>query len=57
MLRRQLSDSERTRLRLYCTYLYLLVACEPATRGYDPVEFEPKRLWFYRQLADGLAQV
>lgn len=57
MLGRELTEAERTRLRLYSIYLYLILAAEPATRGYDPVEFEPTRLWFYQQLAGELAQL
>jgi aminoglycoside phosphotransferase (APT) family kinase protein len=57
MLGRGLSESECTRLHLYCTYLGLVVACEPATRGYDPVEYEPTRRWFHQLLADELAHL
>jgi aminoglycoside phosphotransferase (APT) family kinase protein len=57
MIGRPLSESERTRLHLYATYLGLVVACEPATRGYDPVEYEPTRQFFHRLLAEELTHL
>jgi aminoglycoside phosphotransferase (APT) family kinase protein len=38
-----LGDRERTRLRLYTVYLYLIMATENATRGFDPAWHEPIR--------------
>lgn len=42
-LGRPLTDRERTRLRLYTVYLYLIMVTEAATRGFDPAEHEPLR--------------
>ena len=42
-LGRPLTDPERTRLRLYTVYLYLIMATEGATRGFDPAAHEPVR--------------
>lgn len=57
MLGRDLTEAELIRLRLYTVYLYLILVTEGATRGYDPVEFEPKRRWFLQQLAGELSQL
>jgi aminoglycoside phosphotransferase (APT) family kinase protein len=42
-LGRHLTDRERTRLRLYTAYLYLIMVTEGATRGYEPADYEPVR--------------
>jgi aminoglycoside phosphotransferase (APT) family kinase protein len=42
-LGRPLTDRERIRLRLYTAYLYLIMATEGATRGFDPAGHEPVR--------------
>lgn len=42
-LGRPLTDRERIRLRLYTVYLYLIMATEGATRGFDPAAHEPTR--------------
>jgi aminoglycoside phosphotransferase (APT) family kinase protein len=42
-LGRSLTDRERTRLRLYTSYLYLIILTEDATRGFDPAGHEPIR--------------
>ncbi len=42
-LGRVMTDRERTRLRLYTVYLYLIMVTEGATRGFDPAEHEPIR--------------
>jgi len=50
-LGRPLTDRERVRLRLYTVYLYLIMATEDATRGFDPAGHEPLR----RRVLDRLA--
>jgi aminoglycoside phosphotransferase (APT) family kinase protein len=42
-LGRSLTDRERTRLRLYTVYIYLIILTEDATRGFDPAAHEPVR--------------
>lgn len=49
-LGRPLTDRERTRLRLYTTYLYMIMVTEGATRGFDPSEHEPLRRFALERL-------
>jgi aminoglycoside phosphotransferase (APT) family kinase protein len=42
-LGRPLSGRERSRLRLYTVYIYLIMVTENATRGFDPAWHEPVR--------------
>lgn len=56
-LGRPLTDRERTRLRLYTVYLYLIMVTEGATRGFDPVEHEPIRRFTLERLDTELAEL
>jgi aminoglycoside phosphotransferase (APT) family kinase protein len=56
-LGRPLTDRERTRLRLYTVYLYLIIVTENATRGFDPHWHEPVRLATLDRLAAELAEL
>jgi aminoglycoside phosphotransferase (APT) family kinase protein len=56
-LGRPLTDRERTRLRLYTVYLYLIMVTEDATRGFDPAEHEPLRRYVLGLLDAELARL
>jgi aminoglycoside phosphotransferase (APT) family kinase protein len=56
-LGRPLSESERSRLRLYRIYLYLIMLTEGATRDVDPAEREPARRYTLGKLSEELAQL
>lgn len=49
-LGRPLDDRERTRLRLYTTYLYVIMVTEGATRAFPPDEHEPVRRFTLERL-------
>ena len=49
-LGRPLTDRERTRLRLYTTYLYVIMVTEGATREFLPDEHEPMRRFTLERL-------
>jgi len=51
MFGRPLTGDERARLRLYTIYLFLILVTEGKTRGFDPVEHEPTRVWALGQLS------
>lgn len=56
-LGRPLTDRERTRLRLYTAYLYLIMVTEAATRDFDPADHEPVRLATLARLDTLLASI
>jgi aminoglycoside phosphotransferase (APT) family kinase protein len=53
----EFTDEVQTRLDLYTAYLYLLIATEGATRGYDPAHHEPVRKYTLTLLTTLLAKL